>query len=256
MAEWAKRFSIEGKRALVTGAAVGIGREICKVLADAGANIVAAGRTLESLDEVVADVEKTGRKCARAAGDLATVEGPKAVAQAGLDAFGGIDILVNNAGVALVDPLVSFSVEKWDATMAINLRAPFLLAQAIAPGMIARKAGKIINISSQAGVIGLDDHGAYCASKGGLNMLTKVMTSEWARHNVQTNAICPTVVLTPLGQRVWGDPAKGKPMLAKIPLGRFGQPVEVADLTLYLASPASDLICGETILLDGGYTSL
>ena len=256
MAEWTKRFNLDGKRALVTGAAVGIGREICKVLADAGADIVAAGRTLDSLDDVASDVARTGRRFARVTGDLATVEGPKAVAQAALEAFGGIDILVNNAGVALVDPMLELSVEKWDATMAINLRAPFLLAQAVAPGMIARKSGKIINISSQSGVIAVEDHAAYCASKGGLNMLTKAMVCEWARYNIQANAVCPTVVLTPLGTRVWGDPAKGRPMLAKIPLGRFGQPVEIADCVLYLASPASDLICGETILIDGGYTAL
>jgi 2-deoxy-D-gluconate 3-dehydrogenase len=122
--------------------------------------------------------------------------------------------------------------------------------------MIKQKMGKIINISSQAGVIGLEDHGVYCASKGALNQLTRVMTTEWSRHNIQVNAVCPTVILTPMGERVWGPPEKGGPMLAKIPLGRFGKPVEVADLVLYLASPASDLITGQCILIDGGYTAL
>jgi NAD(P)-dependent dehydrogenase (short-subunit alcohol dehydrogenase family) len=138
----------------------------------------------------------------------------------------------------------------------VNLRAPFLLARALAPQMIAQKAGKIINVSSQAGVIGLDDHGAYCASKGGLNMLTKVMTAEWARHNIQTNAVCPNVILTPMGEMVWGKPEKGGPMKAKTPAGRFGKPVEVADMILYLASPASDFVCGEILLIDGGYAAL
>jgi NAD(P)-dependent dehydrogenase (short-subunit alcohol dehydrogenase family) len=122
--------------------------------------------------------------------------------------------------------------------------------------MMAQKAGKIINVSSQAAVVGLDAHGAYCASKGGLNMLTKVMALEWGLHNIQVNAVCPTVILTPMGTKVWGDPAKAGPMLAKIPLGRFGQPVEVADLILFLASQASDLITGEAILIDGGYTAI
>jgi len=139
--------------------------------------------------------------------------------------------------------------------MAVNLRAPFLIAKEIAPQMIARRAGKIINVSSQTSVVALTDHGAYMASKAGLNALTKVMTLEWAQHNIQANAICPTVVLTPMGQRVWGAPEKGAPMLAKIPLGRFGEPVEVADAILFLASSASDLICGETLMLDGGYTA-
>jgi NAD(P)-dependent dehydrogenase (short-subunit alcohol dehydrogenase family) len=103
--------------------------------------------------------------------------------------------------------------------------------------------------------LALDDHGAYGASKGGLNMLTRVMTVEWAKHNVQSNSICPTVILTPMGEMVWGDPAKGDPMKAKIPAGRFGRTTEVADLILFLASSASDMICGQVILLDGGFTA-
>mmetsp|Transcript_12732 Transcript_12732/g.31402 ORF Transcript_12732/g.31402 Transcript_12732/m.31402 type:complete len:164 (-) Transcript_12732:308-799(-) len=160
------------------------------------------------------------------------------------------------SGVALLDPLLNLSTKNWDATMAINLRAPFLLAQAFAPGMIAQKSGKIINISSQASLAALDDHGAYCASKAGLNMLTKMMTCEWAQHNIQSNAIAPTVVLTDMGKTVWGPEEKSKPMLSKIPLGRFGQPVEVSDAVVFFASPASDLITGQVLALDGGYTAL
>jgi len=122
------------------------------------------------------------------------------------------------------------------------------------PKMIEQRSGKIINVASQAGVVAIDGHSSYAASKGGLIMLTKVMASEWGPHNIQSNAIAPTVILTPMGEQVWGDPAKGDPMRAKIPLRRFGKPIEVADLILFLASPASDLICGETILIDGGYT--
>jgi NAD(P)-dependent dehydrogenase (short-subunit alcohol dehydrogenase family) len=121
--------------------------------------------------------------------------------------------------------------------------------------MIKQKMGKIINVSSQAGVVGLEAHATYAASKGGLNMLTKVMTVEWAKHNIQINSVCPTVILTPMGEMVWGEPAKGDPMKAKIPANRFGRPVEVADLILFLASSASDLINGQDILIDGGYTA-
>jgi NAD(P)-dependent dehydrogenase (short-subunit alcohol dehydrogenase family) len=140
--------------------------------------------------------------------------------------------------------------------MAVNLRAPFLMAQALAPGMIAQRWGKIINISSQTGVIALDDHAAYASSKGGLNALTKSLSAEWARHNVQVNAICPTVVMTPMGRRVWGPPEKSDPFIAATPLRRFGEPVEIADAALYLASPASDLVNGTTLMLDGGFTSV
>lgn len=256
MADWIKRFSLTGKAALVTGATKGIGLDICKVLADAGADIAAVARDEKGLAEVKAAVEGLGRKCVAIAADLATAQGPVEAAEIALKSFGTIDILVNNAGIALIDPLLEAKVEDWDRTMAVNLRAPFLIARELAPKMIAQRSGKIINISSQAGVVAIDGHAAYSASKGGLNMLTKVMTSEWAKHNIQTNAICPTIILTPMGEQVWGDPAKGKPMLDKTPLGRFGKPQEVADCVLYLASPASDLVCGETILIDGGFTSL
>jgi len=177
-------------------------------------------------------------------------------ARAALDAWGGIDILVNNAGISRVVSLLEMSVEDWNMVQAVNLRAPFLLAQLLAPGMIERRQGKIVNVSSQTSNIALVDHGAYAASKNGLNALTKVMTAEWAPFNVQSNAVCPTVILTPMGEKVWGDPARGDPMKAKIPLGRFGKPVEVADLVLFLASPASDMITGETIYIDGGFTAL
>lgn len=253
---WTERFSLAGKRAVVTGASKGIGTEICTVFADAGADIVAVGRDAPGLAEVVGGIEAAGRRGLAVEADMATVEGPREAAAKALEFFGTVDILVNCAGVALIDPLLEASVEDWDRTMAINLRAPFLLGQALAPGMIAQGAGKIINVSSQAGVIALDDHAAYSASKGGLNALTKAMMVEWAKHNVQVNAICPTVIMTPMGRQVWGDPAKGQPMLDKTPLGRFGEPVEVADLALYLASPASDLMNGAIVMLEGGYTSI
>ncbi len=256
MGHWEKRFSLAGKTALVTGATKGIGFETCKVLADAGADIAAVGRDAKGLQEVETAVKAAGRRCVAITADMASLDGPVKAAQAALKAFGSIDILVNNAGVALIEPLLTAKAADWDTTMAVNLRAPFLIAQAVAPGMIARKAGKIINVSSQAGVVALDSHGAYSASKGGLNMLTKVMTVEWAKHNIQINSVCPTVILTPMGEQVWGDPKIGDPMKAKIPAARFGKPVEVADLILFLASSASDLINGQDLLIDGGYTAV
>ena len=256
MSTWTTRFSLEGKTALVTGATKGIGLETCKVLADAGADIAAVGRDMAGLKEVSRLVQDAKRRCVTIAADVATAEGCATVSHEALKAFGSIDILVNNAGIALIDPLLDIKMADWDLTMAVNLRAPFLIAREIVPGMIKRMAGKIINISSQAGVVGLEGHAAYAASKGGLNMLTKVMTVEWAKYNIQINSVCPTVILTPMGEQVWGEPTKGDPMKAKIPAARFGKPIEVADLVLFLASHASDLINGQDILIDGGYTAV
>jgi NAD(P)-dependent dehydrogenase (short-subunit alcohol dehydrogenase family) len=255
MADWINRHSLQGRRALVTGATKGIGFEACKVLADAGADIAAVGRDEKGLSEITKAVEAIGRRCIPIAADLATVEGPKAAAAKALAAFGTIDILVNGAGVTTIKSIIDTPIADWEWVNAVNLRAPFLLAQALAPAMIKQNMGKIINISSQSGVVALADHSAYGASKGGLNMLTKVMTIEWAKYNIQANSICPTVILTPMGEMVWGDPAKGDPMKAKIPAARFGKTVEVADLILFLASGASDMINGQDILIDGGFTA-
>lgn len=250
------RFAVQGKRALVTGGSKGIGAEAAIVLAQAGADVAIAGRDREGLHATAAQVEAAGRRCVMIETDMRTADGPLQAAQAALDAFGAVDILVNNAGIARIAPILESPLADWEETIAVNLRAPYLLAQALAPKMIEQGSGKIINVSSQAGVVAIEGHASYAASKGGLNMLTKVMALEWGGHNIQVNAVAPTVILTPMGTRVWGDPAKAAPMLAKIPLRRFGQPVEVADLILFLASSASDLITGETILIDGGYTAI
>jgi 2-deoxy-D-gluconate 3-dehydrogenase len=253
--EFVERFSLTGKKALVTGASKGIGSEICKVLADAGADIVAVARDRAGLDTIKRSVEFNGRKCLSIESDLSTVEGPRSAAHKALETWGAIDILVNNAGITAIESILQAKVESWDRIMAVNLRAPFLLAQALAPRMIEKGGGKIINVSSQTSSVALEKHAAYMASKSGLNALTKVMTVEWAKHNIQSNAVCPTVIMTPMGELVWGDPKVGDPMRAKIPLGRFGKPVEIADLVLFLASPASDLITGQIIFADGGYTA-
>lgn len=251
-----ERFAVTGKRALVTGGSKGIGAEAAIVLAQAGADVAIVGRDRAGLEATAAQIVAAGRRCVIIEAEMRSVEGPTQAASEALSAFGAVDILVNNAGIARIAPILEAPLDFWEDTLAVNLRAPYLLAQALAPKMIEQRSGKIINVSSQAGVVALEGHAAYGASKGGLNMLTKVMALEWGAHNVQVNAVAPTVILTPMGTEVWGDPQKADPMLAKIPLRRFGQPVEVADLILFLASAASDLITGETILIDGGYTAI
>jgi NAD(P)-dependent dehydrogenase (short-subunit alcohol dehydrogenase family) len=253
---WQDRFSLRGRTALVTGASKGIGAEICRVFAAAGADIVAVARDPQGLADVAKSVEQAGRRCALVVADMATRDGPAAAADAALQQFDAIDILVNNAGIARIAPALDLGLDDWDETMNVNVRAPFILSQRLAPGMIGRRWGKIVNISSQTGVIALDDHAAYASSKGALNALTKSLCAEWGRHNVQVNAICPTVVMTPMGREVWGKPEKGDPLRNATPSRRFAEVTEVADAALYLASDASQMVNGCLLMVEGGFTSV
>jgi len=252
---WTTRFSLTGRTALVTGASRGIGAEICRVFADAGADIVASARDAEALGEVAEAVRAAGRRCTVIAAELHAPDEVERLATEALAAVGTVDILINNAGIARVAPALETGLDTWDEVMAVNLRAPFQLAKALAPGMIAQRWGKVINVSSQAGVVALEDHVAYSASKAALNAMTRGLMVEWARHNVQVNAICPTVIMTPMGRAVWGPGERTETFLARTPAGRFGEPVEVADLALYLASSASALINGEAVMIEGGFTA-
>ncbi len=256
MSDYVGRFSVQGKKALVTGGSKGIGAEIATVLADAGANIGIVGRDSAGLEIIKQAIVSKGRRCLVINADLKTVEGPRSAAAQALQFFGTVDILVNNAGIFHRQIILETTVEHWDETQAVNLRAPFLLAQAIAPGMIKQRSGKIINVSSLASIVGCEGHGSYSVSKGGMNLLTQVMAAEWGPFNIQTNAIAPAIVLTDMAKQAWSDEAKSAPVKARIPLHRFGQPIEIADLVLYQASPASGYICGQVIAIDGGYSAV
>jgi NAD(P)-dependent dehydrogenase (short-subunit alcohol dehydrogenase family) len=253
---WQDRFSLKGRKALITGASKGIGAEIAVVFAEAGADIVALGRDEAGLQATARAVRAHGRECLTLTAEMASPTEPVTACERALKEWGTIDILVNSAGMANVAPALEVSTEAWDQMMAVNLRAPFLTARTLAPAMIAQGWGKIIMISSQTGVIALDDHAAYAASKGGLNALTKSLCAEWARYNVQVNAICPTVVMTPMGKKVWGKPEKGDPFRNATPARRFAEPVEIADAALYLASDASAMVNGALLMVEGGFTSV
>jgi NAD(P)-dependent dehydrogenase (short-subunit alcohol dehydrogenase family) len=255
MSDVSDRFSLENQRALVTGASRGLGAEIACVLAAAGADLVISGRDSVGLESTREEVERLGRRCQGVQADLRSIEETLQLADTALELFGTVDILVNNAGIVFVEDLLHTTLEHWEETQAVNLRAPYLLTQKLAARMIEQKRGKIINISSVAAVLAPERHAAYSASKGGLNLLTQTMAAEWGRYNIQANAIAPTVILTEMGQKVWGEASKGEPMKARIPARRFGEPVEVADLVLFLASNASNFICGQVIRLDGGLTA-
>ena len=164
--------------------------------------------------------------------------------------------MVNNAGVSIPQPLLETTVEAIDKTLAINVRAVLVITQVIAKNMISRGCGgAIVNLSSQASMVALRDHAAYCASKGALDQLTRVMALELGPAGIRVNAVNPTVTLTPMGEMAWGDPAKSKPVLARIPLGRFAQVEDVARTVVYLLSDQADMIHGATLPVDGGFLS-
>jgi NAD(P)-dependent dehydrogenase (short-subunit alcohol dehydrogenase family) len=175
------------------------------------------------------------------------------VAEAAEAALGPVDVLVNNAGVSLTAPAELVTEAEWDTVLDVNAKAAFFLAQAVGRGMLARGRGRIVNVTSVAGLAATPDHAAYCASKAALDLVTKVLALEWGPRGVSCNAVAPTVILTPMGERVWGAPEKAGPKLAEIPLGRFGRPPEVASVVAFLASDLASLINGETVVVDGGY---
>jgi NAD(P)-dependent dehydrogenase (short-subunit alcohol dehydrogenase family) len=247
---------LDGKRALITGATKGIGADIARTFAAAGAKLILSGRdreVLQSAESALAD--SFGAQVATVAIDLAGYDAPLSLAQQAADAFGGLDILVNNAGISHPAPAIATDPDEFDDTIAINLRAPALLASAVGKAMVAQgTGGSIITVASAAALAPLPDHYAYCASKAGLVMATKVLARELGQYGIRANSVCPTVVLTEMGQRVWGEESKAAPMLTRIPLGRFAVPREVSDTVLWLASDAASMISGVDIPVDGGYT--
>lgn len=241
----ALQIRFDGKRALVTGAGKGIGREIAQVLASCGADVVALSRTQDDLDSLAAEID-----CETLCADLADADQAADAAERA----GPIDLLVNNAGISCPQSFLETTSEAFDRTMAVNVRSVLVVSQIVARGMIARgHGGAIVNISSQASMVALQDHAAYCASKGALDQLTRVMALELGAHQIRVNAVNPTVTLTPMGAMAWGDPVKSEPMLAKIPLGRFAMPSHVAHTTAFLLCDLAEMIHGVCLPVDGGF---
>lgn len=248
-------FALTGKRAVVTGAGRGLGRDIALMFAEYGADVAGFARTASELETLEREVAALGRRFVGVAGDVALNEDVARLEATVRERWGGADILVNNAGISYVEPAIEVSDEHWRAQFAVNIDGAFACARAFAPGMLARGYGRVINISSISGIVGMLDHAAYVATKGAMNALTKSLAMEWGPAGVTVNAIAPTVVLTELGQRVWGAPERGDPMRSKIPIGRFGEPREVAAACVYLASSIAGLCNGHVLVLDGGYTA-
>ncbi|HUX50217.1 MAG TPA: D-threitol dehydrogenase [Spirochaetia bacterium] len=247
-------FGLAGKVALVTGAAQGIGNAIATLFAEKGASLILVDLQ-KDVTEVAAKLAKGGTKAIALTGDLTNGDDLNRFVEQGIREFGRIDVLINNAGVALLEYADVLPESYWDRTMALNLKAPFMLAQRVAREMIGSKSGgRIVNIASQAAIVAFERHVAYCASKAAIVSMTQVLAVEWARHDITVNAVSPTVVLTELGREVWAGEV-GEAMKKKIPAGRFGYPEEIAAAVLYLCSDAASLVTGANLVIDGGYTA-
>ena len=247
-----KNFSLSGKTAFITGAAAGIGRAIATLFYEKGANLILVDLN-PTIEQIGKEIAPDAARFQAVAADIVKADQREKAVATGLAKFGAIDILVNNAGVALLEPALEVTETNWDKTLDLNLRAPFFLTQRIGSEMIKRGGGKIVNLASQAGVVALDRHVAYCTSKAAIISMTKVLALEWAKHNIQVNAISPTVVLTELGKKAWAGEV-GEEMKKKIPARRFAYPEEIAACALFLASDAAAMINGENLVVDGGYT--
>jgi len=248
-------FDLSGKVAIVTGAGRGMGYHTALALAKYGADIVICSRTLSELERVGEEIEKIGRKVLIQQVDIRNISEIHSMVNASIKLFDRIDILINNAGINIPQWAVDVTEEAWDKVIDTNLKGLFFCAQAVGKVMIQQKKGKIINISSQAGSVGLLQRAAYCSSKGGVNLLTKVLAIEWAKYNINVNAIAPTFIETPLAKPMFEKEGFREYVLGNIPLGRVGQPQDVVGAVIYLSSEASNLVTGHVLLIDGGWTA-
>lgn len=245
-------YDFTGMTAVITGATKGIGRDLALGFAKAGCQLGIIGRNESELQEVAGEIRSHKVHCEYRKADLGDAQTCLETAEYFCRIFPEIDILINNAGVSFPETLQDLDVDHWNTILNVNLRAPALMAKVISRQMVQNKKGNIINISSNAALAGIEEHAAYCASKFGLNGLTKVMAVELGPHNIRVNCIAPTVVLTPMGNQVWGDPEKADPVKARIPLGRFIHPQEITQAVFFLASDSCPMIHGETLVIDGG----
>ncbi len=250
---------LSGKVALITGGGTGIGRAIALAFAREGASVAVAARRLEKLKEAVNEIESQGGKGLAIECDVTSAAGVDRAVRAAKERFGRLNVLVNNAGILHVSTVEGISEEDWDRLMTVNIKGPFLMSRAVLPEFRKSGGGAIVNIGSVLGLVAVKERAAYCASKGGVTMLTKAMAMDHAHENIRVNCICPSIVETELVRGVFDETEKGqalrKARIATIPLGRMGSPADVAEMAVFLASEESSWLTGAAIPLDGGLTA-
>jgi len=247
-------YTLQGNIALITGAGRGIGRACALALSKAGANIALGLRDVTASDDLVDEIRRNGSavQCVRMdLHDIAQIHSAVAEVQ---QHYGRIDILVNNVGIGAANLIEHVTESDFDETVAINLKGTFFTSQAVGRLMIAQNEGKIINLGSQAGVIALPSESVYCMTKAAISHLTKCMALEWAQYHINVDAVAPTFIRTPGTVKWLDDKAFEQSVIARIPLGRIGEPMDVAGAVVFLASPAAAMITGTTLMIDGGWT--
>jgi len=241
-------FDLSGRTALVTGSTRGLGLAMARALAEAGARVAVNGRSAGAAEEVAASIEG-----AVAAPFDVTDE---AAVAAGVAGVGQVDVLVNNAGIGGRKPLLEVSLEEWRSVLDTNLTSAYLVARAVAPGMIERGSGKVVNVCSVTSELARETIAPYTASKGGLKMLTRAMCSEWARHGIQVNAIAPGYIETDLTEALRANAEFDAWLRRRVPAGRWGVPDDLAGTIVFFASSASDYVNGQILFVDGGLTAV
>ena len=249
-------FGIEGKVAVITGASRGLGRGLALAMAGKGAIVAAAARDMEELSLLAREIRDSGGTCEVFKLDLRSLTSIDACFKAIFQRFGRVDILVNNAGMGNPIPAEDVTERDWDWMMDLNLKGTFFCCQAAGRRMLERGVGRIVNISSQASVVAIRGEAVYCASKAGINMLTKVLAAEWSGRGVTSNAVGPTFVRTPGTAERLDNPDFLAGVMDMLPRGRVATVDDVAGAVIYLASDASDMVTGTLLLVDGGWTTL
>jgi 2-deoxy-D-gluconate 3-dehydrogenase len=247
------QFKLTGKVAFVTGATRNLGKAIALALAEAGADVAVAARSRAELEKTAADIRATGRRALPLVLDVTSLVQVEAAVEKIVAEFGRIDILVNNSATRSHKPVLELTEAEWRSVIDTNLTGAFFCCKAVGPVMIRQGGGRIINISSRAGIRGRADVAPYCASKGGLNQLTLALAMEWAPHNILVNAVAPGILLTDRSYKgATAIPTIPRERLEEIPLKRAGELAEITPAVLYLAAQASSYMTGQVVILDGG----